>query len=468
MQRDRHSAIFALKNKEMHMKILNFLTRKMWRNKKDDATPEAHDVLLRERLEKVEGQIARLQATDPAPSKNRKTEAATARSRHEERQQAMLLPIHDMAQYVMDHYEFRHNVLRDVYEYRSKTAQPREWTIVDKRQLNSINCQIQDNGEIFCLSSYVRQRIESNLAVDYHPVREYLNRIRGLWDGQTDYIGDLARRISTSDYCQRMVRIWLRAVVVQWLGLDQLHANAVMLLLISKQQGLGKSTLFTSLLPRELAEYYTDDIDLKQKGNAPRKMVEFAMVSLDEFEKLGRKKMPHLKSLMQTLKPAYIGSYKKNFNQLPRIASFVGTTNERHVLTDRTGSRRFLILEPDGMIDVNGIQHDQLYAQVMHEVEVEHLPHWFSKDDEAEMERQNQRYYVLSDVEQLFMRYFRTPDENEQGQFMTGAEIIRELAKHSPKTMAGVTTNAFGRSMTRLGVKRVSRHETDGYVLIEN
>lgn len=39
----------------------------------------------------------------------------------------------------------------------------------------------------------------------------------------------------------------------------------------------------------------------------------------------------------------------------PRIASFVGTTNERHVLTDRTGSRRFLIIEPDGIINVEGI-----------------------------------------------------------------------------------------------------------------
>lgn len=450
------------------MKILKFLTRKMWRNQDGDATPEDHDVLLLERLEKMEGEIARLQAVKPTSGNELKPSATSARSRHEERQQAMLLPIHDMAQYVMEHYEFRHNILRDTYEYRAKTGEPQEWTIVDKRQLNSINCQIQDNGEIFCLSSYVRQRVESNLAVDYHPVRDYLNKVRGKWDSQTDYIGDLARRIGTSDYCQRMVRIWLRAVVAQWLGMDQQHANAVMLLLISKQQGLGKSTLLTSLLPPELAEYYTDDFDLMQKGNAPRKLVEYAMVSLDEFEKLGRKKMPLLKSLMQTLKPAYIGSYKRNFNQLPRIASFVGTTNEQYVLTDRTGSRRFLILEPEGMIDIKGIDHDQLYAQVMHEVEVEHLPHWFSKEDEAEMERQNRRYYVLNDMEQLFLRYYRIPGKDEKGQFMTGAEIIKELTKHSQKTMASMTTNAFGRSMTRLGVKRVARHETDGYVLVEN
>lgn len=143
----------------------------------------------------------------------------------------------------------------------------------------------------------------------------------------------------------------------------------------------------------------------------------------------------------------------------------MGTTNERHVLTDRTGSRRFLILEPDGIIDVDGICHDQLYAQVLHEVENLHLPHWFSKEEESEMERHNKDYYVLSDVEQLFMQYFAVPEQDDEGVFMSGNEMIRELCKHSRKTMEGMTTNSFGRMMTRLGVKRVSRHDTDGYVV---
>jgi predicted P-loop ATPase len=386
------------------------------------------------------------------------------RDRYEERQQAMLRPVHDMAEFVMDNFEFRHNVVRDLYEYRRK-GRGDEWKLVDNRQMNSINCRIQDEGEIFCLSSYVRQRVESDLAVDYHPVREYLNKMRGCWDGKTDYIGDFARRISSSDYCQRMVRIWLRAVVSQWLGVDCHHANAVMLLLVSELQGLGKSTLFASMLPREIADYYTDDFNLKAKGNAYRKMVGFALVSLDEFEKIGQKKMPELKSMMQTTKPSFIGAYKKNFNHLPRIASFVGTTNERHVLTDRTGSRRFLVLEPDGMINAEGICHDQLYAQVLHEVEELHLPHWFSKEEEAEMERHNKEYYVLDDVERLFLQHFTIPQQEGEGVFMSGAEMIRELSKHAKKTMERVTTNSFGRSMTRLGVKRVGHHDTDGYLV---
>lgn len=453
------------------MSIFDYFTKRKQKHSQSVDAEKEQNSLLMSRLEKVESELSGLKA-EACHQDHATNSHDLAKDRYEERQQQMLRPIHDMAAFVIENFEFRHNIVRDLYEYRRKCAEseirPSDdgWKLIDKRQLNSINCRIQDDGEIFVLSSYVKQRIESELATDYHPVRTYLNKVRGLWDGKTDYIADFARRISTSDYCQRMVRIWLRAVVTQWLGADKQHANVVMLLLISTQQGLGKSTLFTSMLSREIADYYTDDFKINAKGNAYRKMVEFALVSLDEFEKIGRKQMPELKSMMQTLKPSFIGAYKKNFNQLPRIVSFVGTTNERHVLTDRTGSRRFLILEPDDIIDVEGINHNQLYAQVLHEIEDEKLPHWFSKDDETEMEKHNKDYYVLTDVERLFLRYFSIPEKDGEGAFMSGPEIMRELEKHSQKTMAGVTANAFGRSMTRLGVKRVGHHDTDGYLVL--
>jgi predicted P-loop ATPase len=73
--------------------------------------------------------------------------------------------------------------------------------------------------------------------------------------------------------------------------------------------------------------------------------------------------MPLMKTLMQTMKPSFIGAYKKNFNRLPRSASFTGTSNQRELLTDRSGSRRFLILEPDGMINIESIEHDAIYQR---------------------------------------------------------------------------------------------------------
>ena len=448
------------------MTMIKTILEKMgWRSEKA-VHVKSENAQLSERLGKLETAMAAIETVRKGTDGASVASAPATPNRYEERQQTMLRPIHDMAEFVTENYEFRHNVVRDIYEYRHKgEGGRRPWRMVDRRQLNSINCEVQDDGEIFCLSSFVKQRVESELAVDYHPIRAYLDRVRGHWDGTTDYVGDLVRRINGSDYCDRMVRKWLRAVVMQWLGGDADHANAVMLLLVSSRQGVHKSTFLRALMPPEIADYYTDDFSLSSKGNAYRKMVEFGLVNIDEFDKIPYKKMPELKSMMQTLKPSFIGAYKKNFNQLPRVASVVGTSNELHLLTDRTGSRRFLVLEPEGIIPVENINHDQLYAQLIDEVERQHLPHYFSKEDEAEMERVNRQYYVTNEVEQLFLTYYAVPTEKSQGVYMDGRDLVRELTKLSRKTMTGVTLNQFGRYMTRLNVPRVRKHDTDGYLV---
>ena len=72
-------------------------------------------------------------------------------------------------------------------------------------------------------------------------------------------------------------------------------------------------------------------------------------------------------------------AYQQNFRQLPRIASFIGTSNRFDLLTDPTGSRRFLCIEVKHDIDCTGIEHDRIFrptesgthcrtAQLVHQV----------------------------------------------------------------------------------------------------
>ena len=338
------------------------------------------------------------------------------------------------------------------------------WLPVDERQMNTIMNHVQDDGRVLCLKSLVQQRVRSELAKDYHPVAEWLDSVRGTWDGE-DRVGDLARRISTSDYCRRMVPIWLRAVVAQWLGVDERHANAVMLMLVSERQGLHKSTFFHELLPEELESYYTDDFSMSSKGNAERKLVEFALVNIDEFDKLPARKQPELKTLMQTLRPSFIKAYKSHFNQLPRIASFVGTSNSRQLLTDRTGSRRFLILEPDGIIDVDGIDHRQLYAQLLEEVERGER-YYFTKEEEAEMQRVNERYYRLTPLEQLVCQFFRVPAEGEECQQLSASQLMTQLSPHAPSLLRSVSETTFGKMLRRLGFQKDHLHSGNYYSVV--
>jgi predicted P-loop ATPase len=377
---------------------------------------------------------------------------------YEQRKQYFLMPVREMKQFVADTFEVRHNVITDVYEFRRKET-GEAWRPLDERGFNTIACGIED-ANIFCLDSRIKHWLRSDFAQDYHPVRQWLDTVRGQWDGK-DRTEDLFSRISPYRYCCEMGRIWLRAVVSQWLGYDTKHANAVMLLLVSPQQGLHKSTFVRELLPPELRDYYTDDFSLSAKGNAQRKLVEFAIVNIDEFDKENPKKMPELKTLMQTMKPSFIGSYKKNFNRLPRIASFVGTSNSRQLLYDRSGSRRFLILEPKEMIRTGDIDYVQLYAQMIHEVEAG-LPTYYTKAQEREMQRRNQRYTVKDDVETLFSTFFRLPRNNKEGELITAEEVLQKLSAQDQHVVRHLSPTSFGHRLVDMGL--TPRHTRRGSV----
>lgn len=386
----------------------------------------------------------------------------TLTKNYEQRKQYFLMPVREMKQFVADTFEVRHNVITDVYEFRRK-KDDELWRPLDERGFNTIACGIEE-ANIFCLDSRIKHWLRSDFAQDYHPVRQWLDTVREKWDG-VDRTEDLFGRISPYRYCREMGRIWLRAVVSQWLGYDTEHANAVMLLLVSPQQGLHKSTFVRELLPPELRDYYTDDFSLSAKGNAQRKLVEFAIVNIDEFDKENPKKMPELKTLMQTMKPSFIGSYKKNFNRLPRIASFVGTSNSRQLLYDHTGSRRFLILEPKEMIRTGGIDYVQLYAQMIHEVEAG-LPTYFTKAQEREMQRRNQRYTVKDDVETLFSTFFRVPRNNKEGELITAEEVLNKLSAQDHHVVRHLSPSTLGQRLVNMGLTPRHTRRGNAYRLV--
>ena len=77
---------------------------------------------------------------------------------------------------------------------------------------------MQEAG-IFVRDHFVERLIKSKYAQPYHPIRSYITKVRGTWDGK-DRICDFLRRINPSDYCLKMGRIWLRAMVAQMAGYD--------------------------------------------------------------------------------------------------------------------------------------------------------------------------------------------------------------------------------------------------------
>ena len=62
-------------------------------------------------------------------------------------------------------------------------------------------------------------------------------------------------------------------------------------------------------------------------------------------------------------------SYSNSVQELRRYASFIATSNQKDLLTDPSGSRRFMCVEVTGTIDTaRPIDYEQLYAQAMYEI----------------------------------------------------------------------------------------------------
>ena len=236
---------------------------------------------------------------------------------------------------------------------------------INQRVLNTLCLEAHESG-IPCWDRDLSRCIYSTRIAEYHPFRLYLDELP-TWDG-IDRLVDLARRVSTDSAWVKEFHIWMLGMTAQWMGIMGEHANSVAPLLVSTEQGYLKSTFCKSLLPAALQRYYMDKVDLTSEGRVERRLAEMGLLNLDEFDKYPPTKMPLLKNLMQMASLSLCKAYQKNYRSLPRIASFIGTSNRKDLLTDPTGSRRFICVMVECPIDCNGIEHKQIYAQLKAEI----------------------------------------------------------------------------------------------------
>ena len=354
-----------------------------------------------------------------------------------------------LQKFLLSRFDFRHNQLTGVTEYRPKGNADMEFCPVDERNLNGMIVDARLKG-IACWNSMVPTLVLSDKVEDYHPFRLYMNELPS-WDG-TDRVTPLLARVSDDDLWIKGGRYWLRALTAQWMGLERTHANTLVPVLVSSEQGLGKSTFCRSLLPESLRAYYLDNLNLAPGSSPEKKLVKAGLINLDEFDKISEKRQPDLKNLLQMMSvPVYRGK-RLGYVTEPRLASFIATTNSRQILSDPTGSRRFLCVEVTDMISCEGIEHKQLYAQLKQEVLAGERD-YLNKEEEKEVQRRNKAYYRQSPMEDVFHACFRRPKPEEEGDWMTAAEIFRLMNKRNASALRGISAKHLSFRLIAMGFK---------------
>ena len=360
-----------------------------------------------------------------------------------------------LQRFLCEQFEFRYNQLTGVTEYRSK-KEDTDFRPIDEREMNGMIVDARLKG-IACWNSMVPTLVLSNKVESYNPFQTYLTELP-IWDG-IDRVTPFLQRVSIDELWLKGARYWMRAMTAQWLGMTREHANVLVPVLVSSQQGLGKSTFCRQILPESLRAYYLDNLNLAPGASPEKKLVKVGLINLDEFDKISEKRQPDLKNLLQMMSvPVYRGK-RLGYVTEPRLASFIATTNSRQILSDPTGSRRFLCVEVTDMITNEAIEHKQLYAQLKHEV-LNGERDYLNKEEEKEVQRRNKAYYRQSPLEDIFHACYRRPKANEEGEWFTAAEMFRTMNKRNASALRGISAKQLSYRLTAMGFK--PRHTDHG------
>ena len=408
----------------------------------------------------------------PVFSKNIEKEAAPVSSKEAVKKAKSCSLMQEVTAFLTSRYRFRFNVLTEETEVADAANITNivnnipdthlRYAKVDERWMNSLSMEAIETG-IDCWDRDIQRFVRSRRISEYHPFTAYFEQLPE-WDGK-DRVSALARRVSDNPVWVNGFHRWMLGLSAQWMQFRSdannanransiNRANSVAPLLVSSRQGLGKSTFCRLLMPDALKAYYTESYDLGSPASAEAKLAVCGLINLDEFDKLSASKMPLLKNLMQASALNIRKAYKRSASALPRIASFIGTSNREDLLVDRTGSRRFLCVSLEHAIDcVTPVEHEQLYAQLKAEL-LSGERSWFNKEEEQAIQQHNALFYKHIPEEEVFRLCFRFATQEDHPQevlTLSATQLFERMKSAHPSVMRGMTAYSLSRILPQLG-----------------
>lgn len=329
----------------------------------------------------------------------------------------------------LEKYQFRKNVVTNKLEVRVREDATSLFQPLTAEVENGIVLQARiDLSKVKSLKTLVSECIHSDRVESYDPVATWLHSLPA-WDGY-DRVAELFGRLPGISAEQvYWLSLWLRSAVAHWLKLDALHGNESVPTLIG-DQGCGKTVFCRRLLPDHLRIYVLDHLNLANRFDRDMAFTNNLFVILDELDQI---KAGQQAALKQSLSKNTVNGrpiFGRAQDDRHRYASFLATTNNLRPLNDPTGSRRFLCVHiPTGCLIDNEtpIDYDQLYAQLVEEVEVRHLRWWFTNAETRAIQEANLPFQCIYSLEEMVNASFRKPRRDESVVLLNMDDIIASM-----------------------------------------
>lgn len=175
----------------------------------------------------------------------------------------------------------------------------------------------------------------------YDPVKDYLKSLK--WDGvkrvETLFIDLL--EAEDNELTRFMTKKWLTAGVSRVMCPGCKFDN---ILVLTGAQGTGKSTICERLSKGFYNTFSFNDISTTNKDNTI-KLTETWIAVFDELDALSKRDTTQVKNFLSSTKDNVRKPYCPEDVDIPRRCVFIGSTNDREMLRDSTGNRRFWVLD---------------------------------------------------------------------------------------------------------------------------
>ena len=370
--------------------------------------------------------------------------------------------VEDIQNFLMDRVLLRHNVITGRVEYRIPDTD--NWQPISDRIVNSLWAELSATKTVRVQDMY--RVIESDFVPEFHPFRFYLEHLPP-WNGE-DYIlamsvsvnvkGGVEEQLLFAEY----LRKWLVGMVAGWV--DDKVVNNVILVLIG-EQGSYKTTWFNHLLPPALRQYFYTKTNAQRMGRDDLlTLAQYGLVCCEELDTMRPSELNQLKAAVTMPSIDERAAYAHFHEHRKHIASFCGTGNNVQFLSDPTGNRRWLPFEVESITSPREVPFDYegVYAQA-YALYREGFRFWFSREEILKLAVHNRQFETPRLEEELVQLYFRTPGQNEPGEFVSVAYALQLISANISQKLSTV---ALGRAFVNQGFQKKTYRNVRGYVVV--
>lgn len=354
--------------------------------------------------------------------------------------------------YADQKYRIRFNLIS--LDYEINLIGQNHW---ESLNINSLLIELNKNG-INANYPKLEILIKSNLIERYNPIKEYFIEL-SKYDQKKDYIYELASHVKTNDdeaFVYHFKKWLARAVIC---AIEKEKINKHCLVLANGDQHSGKSTFIQNLIPKKLSNYIAEDIGTDKDSRI--KMCKNLIINLEELSVIGKTEVIFLKSLISKVFINERLPYERRAENLPRICSFIGSTNMVDFLTDETGSVRWIIFDVIGRINFSyskTVDIDKVWAQAYYLAYYdENFEPELTPQDIIDNEIRNERYTSLTIEQEIILKYFEKSDDLDY--FNTSTDVLTKLLPLGLK----LNREKIGRALSGFRFKRIKHPKRQVY-----